>query len=203
MAKIIKLKNPDNTRLGLKRVKKTKRKTAEDHGQLNLFEPRPDGRVVPFLTANTFEEALKLDESGDLEKAREAYIKAIKGADRVADAYCNLGIIEFQLGHHVKAIDCFTRCIQQAPRHYQAHYNLANLYSEQKSYELARFHYQIALEMAPDFPNTYYNLGLVLALNNEYQQAIEVLTAYKKLAATEDLGNTEELLESLNDSLRE
>ena len=203
MAKIIKLNQPGNTRLGLKRVKKTKQKIAEDHGQLNLFTPRPDGRVIKLSADSAFEEALKLDEAGDLEGARQAYQRAIKGGNRVADAYCNLGIIEFQLNDLIKAIDCFTKTIQQSPRHFQAHYNLANLYSEQKNYDLARFHYQVAIEIAPEFPNAYYNLGLVLALNKDYEGAIKVLVEYKSLCTPEDLGNTDELLESLNQSLEE
>ncbi len=202
MAKIIKLSSPGTTRLGLKRVRKTKQKVAEDHGQLNLFAPRPDGRVVKFSANSAFEEALKFDEAGELESARNTYIRAIKGGKRVADAYCNLGIIEFQLDQFIKAINCFTKAIQQAPRHFQAHYNLANLYSEQKNYDLARFHYQVAIEIAPEFPNAYYNLGLVLALDKEYQQAIDALTKYKQLASAEDIGNTDELIDGLNHSLK-
>lgn len=203
MAKIIKLSNPSSTRLGLKRVRKTKQKVAQDSGQLNLFESKPDGRVIQFTALSAFEEALKLDEASQLENAKESYQRAIKCGDRTADAYCNLGIIEFQLNHNIKAIDCFTKSIEQSPRHYQAHYNLANLYSEQQNYHLARLHYQIAIEIAPEFPNTYYNLGLVLALIREYNDAVQVLTKYKSLAADEDLGNTHELIDSLEHSIIE
>ena len=55
-----------------------------------------------------FEQALLFDERGD-ERATELYLKAIDQQDCVADAFCNLGIIEsqgeydesFRLLHHL------------------------------------------------------------------------------------------------------
>jgi len=203
MTKIVKLSSYPTTRLGLKRVRKRKKKTPEDYGQLNLFTPKvPTGRIIQLTSINSFEEALTLDEQGDLNGAREAYKRAIQVGDRVADAYCNLGILESQ-NNTIKAIDCFTRSLKSSPRHFQSHYNLANLYSEEKNYALARLHYEIAIEIAPDFPNAYYNLGLVLALMKIYSEAIRVLTKYKSLAPLDELGKTNELIGSLRRSLVE
>lgn len=143
-----------------------------------------------------------MDEQGEMEAARVAYRQAIKNGDRIADAYCNLGILESQ-NNSIAAIDCFTRSLKAAPRHFQSHYNLANLYSEEKNFALAKLHYQIAIQIVPDFPNAHYNLGLVLALMKEYQEAIEALKLFKKLAPPHELGNTNELIESLNRSLAE
>ncbi len=203
MAKIIKLRSAANVRLGLKRVRRSKQKKAEDHGQLNLFAPKPDGKVISFTAQSSFEEAIAQDELQNYHRAKDAYQQAIKNGERVADAYCNLGILEFQEHEIIKAISCFTKAIQRAPRHFQAHYNLANLYSEQKNYELAQFHYQVAIEIAPDFPDAHYNLGLVLALDHQYQKAINALQRYKHIANPEELGNTNELIESLEYSLKD
>ncbi|GJM30737.1 MAG: hypothetical protein DHS20C17_33720 [Cyclobacteriaceae bacterium] len=204
MSKVVKLTNhPASSGFGLKRVRRRKRKSPEDFGQLNIFDSeRPSGKVVKFAAAKTFEEALTLDEQGEMEAARVAYRQAIKNGDRIADAYCNLGILESQ-NNSIAAIDCFTRSLKAAPRHFQSHYNLANLYSEEKNFALAKLHYQIAIQIVPDFPNAHYNLGLVLALMKEYQEAIEALKLFKKLAPPHELGNTNELIESLNRSLAE
>ena len=153
-------------------------------------------------TGNSFEQALTLDEAGDILGAKEAYKGAIKNGDRIADAYCNLGILESR-NNSISAIDCFTRSLKASPRHFQSHYNLANLYSEEKNYALAKLHYEIAIEIAPDFPNAHYNLGLVLALMKEYQPAIETLSTYRKLAPPSELGKTNELIGSLRRSLLE
>jgi len=203
MSKVVKLTDPSqNPALGLTRVKRRKKKLPEDYGQLNIFEARPEGRVVEFSTGSTFEEALTLDEQGDMEAAKLAYRQAIKNGDRVADAYCNLGILESQ-NNSIDAIDCFTRSLKAAPRHFQAHYNLANLYSEEKNYSLAKLHYEMAIKIAPDFPNPYYNLGLVMALMKDYQGAIMTLKTFRKLAPVTELGITDELIERLSCSLTE
>jgi len=203
MTKIVKLSTHPTTRLGLKRVRKRKKKTPEDYGQLNIFTPsKPTGKVVQFVSIGSFEEALNLDEQGDLEGASDVYKSAIQMGDRVADAYCNLGILESQ-NNTIKAIDCFTRSLKSMPRHFQSHYNLANLYSEEKNYALARLHYELAIEIAPDFPNAYYNLGLALALMKNYSEAIQILTKYKSLALPDELGKTNELIGSLRMSLLE
>jgi tetratricopeptide (TPR) repeat protein len=66
---------------------------------------------------------------------------------------------------------------------------------------LAKLHYEIAIEIAADFPNAHYNLGLVLALLKDYQGAIDALTTYRKLAPADDLGKTNDLINSLTRSI--
>jgi tetratricopeptide (TPR) repeat protein len=203
MTKVVKLSSHPNNRLGLKRVRKRKKKSPEDYGQLNIFDSNTaSGKVVPLAAEVSFEQALTYDEIGEVEQAKKAYRGAIKNGDRIADAYCNLGILESR-NNSIHAIDCFTRSLKASPRHFQSHYNLANLYSEEKSYPLAKLHYSIAIEIAPDFPNAYYNLGLVLAMMKEYNQAVEVLSKYQSLAPIDELGNTNELIGSLKNSITE
>ena len=197
MSKVVKLSDHPTTGFGLKRVAKRKNKSPEDYGQLNIFDTEvPSGKVVKLNAGSSFEEALTQDEMGNIDAAREAYKIAIRNGDRAADAYCNLGIIESQ-NNSIKAIDCFTRSLKTAPRHFQSHYNLANLYSEKKNYDLAKLHYEIAIEIAPDFPNAHYNLGLVLALMKDYQGAVVALNTYKKLAPPDELGKINDLILSL------
>jgi len=197
MSKVVKLSDHPITRFGHKRVLKRKKRSPEDHGQLNIFDVDvPSGKVVRLNASSSFEEALTLDEMGNTEAAREAYQSAIRNGDRTADAYCNLGIIESR-NNSIKAIDCFTRSLRVTPRHFQSHYNLANLYSEKKNYELAKLHYEIALEIAPDFPNAHYNLGLVLAMMKDYKGAVAALSIYRKQTPPDELGKTDDLIHSL------
>jgi tetratricopeptide (TPR) repeat protein len=203
MTKVVKLPNQHTSGFGLKRVRKRKKKSPEDFGQLNIFDVyKTPGRVVPLSAGSFFEDGLTLDEMGDVTGAKEAYKLAIKNGDRIADAYCNLGILESQ-NNSIKAIDCFTKSLKQSPRHFQSHYNLANLYSEEKNYVLAKLHYEIAIEIAPHFPNAHYNLGLVKVLMKDVKGAISALNTYKELAPPGELGNTAELVETLSRSLTE
>ncbi|MEQ8424830.1 MAG: tetratricopeptide repeat protein, partial [Cyclobacteriaceae bacterium] len=162
-------------------------------GQLNLFTR---GKLVKLNQLSTFEEALILDEQGDKD-AKVLYQRAIAEGDSVADAYCNLGILESESKNYSKAIDCFTLSLKEEPRHFESHYNLANLYAEIGNFPLAKVHYEISIEVEPDFPNSHFNLGLTLAMNKEIENAILSLMNYRKLAAREDKGHADELISTL------
>jgi len=164
-------------------------------GQLNLFT---GGKIIRLNQLTLFEEALMLDDQGDKTSAKLRYEKAIEALDSAGDAYCNLGILEFQDKHYSKAIDCFTRCLKEEPRHFEAHYNLANLYAEVGNFQLAKIHYEISIEMEPSFPNSYFNLGLTLAMNKEFKEAVKVLITYRDLTAGEDHHQVDDLIDKLS-----
>lgn len=202
MAKVIQLDTSRPSRLGYKRARKRRSKELEKDGQLNLFI-QTEAKVLQLPSRFTpFEEALWLDERGD-PGAQEAYLKAIIEEDCIADANCNLGILESQSGNIVKAFDYFTGSLKYEPRHLEAHYNLANLYFEQNEYRLAKLHYEIAADIEPEFPNIYFNLALVYALNEEYEDSINALFKYKSLVPTEEGFKADTLLDSLRKSLTE
>ncbi len=193
MGKVIQFPTPNPEKFGFKPVRKKKRE-ANKHGQMNLFS---DGKIVHLNKLSTFEQALLLDERED-ERAVNQYLKAIEVGDSVADAYCNLGILESELKNHSKAIDCFTKCLKEDPRHFEGHYNLANLYAEIGNFPLAKIHYQISIEIEPSFPNSYFNLGLTLAMLKEVELAIQILLHYKSLANPGDWSQVEELINNLS-----
>ncbi len=197
MAQILKFP-AQASKLGFKRVKK--RPCAEDRGQLNLF-PQPTAQILNFESGlSLFEQALMLDERGDL-KAADLYSKAIEDQVCVADAYCNLGIIESKKGNTVKAFDCFSTSLTHNPRHAEAHYNLANLYFEANDFRLAQLHYEMAVGVDSSFANAYFNLALVQAINNNFEAAVNALNSYRGLVSPEEGRIAEELLENLKKSL--
>ena len=156
----------------------------EREGQMNLFgaPARPRlGEVVPLpLEMSPFEEALLLDEQGDA-RAVDAYLKAIEEDDCEADAWCNLGVIRSTGGSLEVAFDCFASSLAAEPRHAESHYNIGNLYFEMGDYKLARTHYELAIDVNPEFPSAFFNLGLVTALTEDYASARAALLRYKTL----------------------
>jgi tetratricopeptide (TPR) repeat protein len=187
------------SKLGYKRVRE-RAKAAESPDQLHLF-PSRTAQILPFAPQlSLFEQALVLDERGD-PMAAEFYAKAIAHQDCIADAYCNLGIIESQKGNTTKAFDCFTTSLKHNPRHSEAHYNLGNLYFDVSDLRLARIHYEMAGQVDPSFANVYFNLGLVQAISNDLAAAVSAFTRYQELVSEAEGRNVDELLRNLKTSL--
>lgn len=197
MGKILQFPTKSPSKFGFQRVKKTKKPDPKRKpGQLNLFA-KPDAQIIALpLSLSPFEEALLLDER-DEEKAKSAYKKAISSSDCVADAYCNLGILESKSGDTFKAFDCFTHSLKHDSRHLESHYNLANLYFDSGDLRMACLHYQLAGEIEPGFPNVYFNLGLVHAMNDNFTEAAIALDKYKELTSDEEGSKADELLKSI------
>jgi len=197
MTKVIQFPGSNPEKFGFKPVRKKRKSTGETTSQLDLFS---GGKVRSLNRLSAFEEALMLDEQGD-HRAHDHYLKAIEAGDSVADAYCNLGILESENKHTIEAIDCFTKSLKEDPRHFESHYNLANLYAEIGNLPLAKIHYQMSITLEPEFPNSYFNLALTLAINKEVEEAIQALLTYRNLVAMDDRRIAEDLINSLKNTL--
>lgn len=177
MAKVIKFPLKSTGRFDLKPVRRRRRKKTEDPGQLDLFE-QGKGRVVSIdKDSGTFGVALEAHDN-DISKAEQLYKKSIESGEHVADAYCNLGILESQGGKTAIAIDSFTNALEKDPRHYEAHYNLANIYADSGNLKLAKLHYEIAREINSEDANLHYNLAIVLASLELFDEALAALESY-------------------------
>jgi tetratricopeptide (TPR) repeat protein len=166
---------------------------AELRGQLTLFQKETTD-VVRLLSP--FEEGLLLHDQGDSEGATIYYREAIARGENVADAYCNLGIIEQERGRSAKALDCFTLALNCEPRHVEAHYDLGNLYFDFKELVLARFHFECSTEIEPNFAPAYFNAALVYCELKDYRSSHLALKRYRTLSEAQG-GSTEALDEVL------
>jgi tetratricopeptide (TPR) repeat protein len=172
---------------------------AELHGQLNLF-PEKGGRLIPLpIRLSPFEEALILHEQGD-KRASDFYFKAIHEGECISDAYCNLGILEYEENNIPKAFDHFTNALKHEPRHFESHFNLAHLYFEAGDFRLARLHYEIASVIEPNNASVYFNLGLISAIDGNLTPAIVSLSKAAEFATEEELTQIEEMLVSLRNA---
>jgi tetratricopeptide (TPR) repeat protein len=59
-------------------------------------------------------------------------------------------------------------------------------------------HYQIAIEINPDFPNSYYNLGLVCISLKNFPEARKALNTYIEQSAEDQSSVAHQLLNTLN-----
>ena len=190
-------------KFGFTRVRRTRR-SSED--QLDLFtgggaDTEDAGKLLVFPgSTSPFEQALADDEEGNATAARSGYEAAIAAGDCVADAYCNLGILEYMSGGTDAAFDCFRQSLKHEQRHWESHYNLGNLYFDAGQYGPSRVHYEVAAQIEPEFRNVHFNLTLALAMQAEYGAAVAALERFRELAPEEEAEAAEELLETLRTS---
>jgi tetratricopeptide (TPR) repeat protein len=174
---------------------------AELQGQLSLF-PETEGQLIPLpVKVSPIEKAMRFHESGDRKAAEFAYRQAIEAGDSISDAYCNLGILEFEAGRSPEAFDHFTNALKHDPRHFEAHFNLAHLYFEAGDLRLSRLHYELAAQLEPSFPNLYFNIGLVHAVTGDYSEAITALNKARNMVADEDRLKIDELLVNVHKAI--
>ncbi len=194
MAKIIKFPVRAPEKFGNRRIRKRRKPDLEEFGQLNLFD---QGKIISLPGDKSFfEEALKRDENGDPE-AEKFYLLAIENEECLEDAYCNLAVLKSSQRDNIAAVNYLTKCLQKSPRHFEAHYNLGNVYSDIGNFELAKAHYELATEIEPEYPNGHYNLGLVLISLKEYKRAVACINKYVELSPDADLDKAQELITTL------
>lgn len=195
MGKIFQFPAKRQSKFGLERVKH-----GTDNANRTNLSSSGSGQIRNMPShLGSFAEALLLDERNDCQ-AEKLYREAIAEGDHVSDAYCNLGIIESKAGRMSKAFDCFTKALEYDSRHFEAHYNLGNLYFEADNLKLAKMHYELAIEIRSDFPSLHFNIGLVLALMGERKAAVTAFDKYRLLSPEDDHRTVDNLIHKLNKS---
>ena len=165
----------------------------ELHGQRNLFS-ESEGRLIQLPTRiSSFEEALILHEQGD-PRAAEMYAQAVREEECVADAFCNLGILDYEAKNIPGAFGHFTSALRHDPRHFEAHFNLAHLYFEEGDVRLARLHYELSAVIEPGSASVHFNLGMVDAIEGKIPAAVASLNKAKEYATEEELAQIDEIL---------
>ena len=165
----------------------------ELHGQRNLFS-ESRGRLIQLPSRmSPFEEALILHEQGD-PRAAGMYAQAIKEEECVSDAFCNLGILDYEAKNIPGAFDNFTSALRHDPRHFEAHFNLAHLYFEEGDIRLARLHYELSAVIEPGSASAHFNLGMISAIEENAPAAVASLNKAKTFATEEELAQIEEIL---------
>jgi tetratricopeptide (TPR) repeat protein len=167
-------------------------------GQLSLFEAEQGRLLAMPRRMSSFEEGLLLHEKGEA-GAEECYRKSILDGEYVADAYCNLGLLQYEAGDHLKAVDCLTLSLKDDPRHFESHFNLANLYFDLGDLRLARLHYEIAIQIEPSFAHLHFNLALVHIRENDVESAIAALRRAEEHTPEDERPEVEDLLFKLEE----
>jgi tetratricopeptide (TPR) repeat protein len=89
-------------------------------------------------------------ESLDLERARQAYQKAITLDPKIPNAYYNLGLVYLRMTNFVQCVPYFEKALEQDATFADSHLALGMVYERQRDLPKAIEHYQLYLEVAPN-----------------------------------------------------
>ncbi len=131
---------------------------------------------------------------GDLDRAVQSFQKALDFNSNDSESHYNLGLIYIEKKHYTKAIDCFNNSVRIKPLDFNGYYNLGVVYSEMGDLEHACECINKALLLAPenqyikdalaqlmgtinektlDDPAKYYSIGLFLAEQSHFEEALD------------------------------
>ena len=111
-----------------------------------------------------------------LEKAIEAYIKAISIKPDYADAYNNMGLALQEQSKLEEAIEAYIKAISIKPDYADAYNNMGFALQEQGKLEKAIEAYTKAISIKSNHAEAYYNTGNALQEQSKLEEAIEAYT---------------------------
>ena len=173
-------------------------------GRLRAFEPKAatDHASAERQAEAYFQQGLALEESGaPIEKAIEAYRKAVELNPGAAGALVNLGTIYYRQRKYEDAERHYQNAIEVDANYPLAHYNLGNLYDEQGDLTSAEQHYTTALHLNPNYADAHFNLALLSERRGDFLKAVRHWKSYLKLDNTGTWANiARRQLEKLRDA---
>lgn len=129
-----------------------------------------------------FQQAVHLQEAGELKQAEDLYRQILETAPNNADVLNLMGLIAQAKGLHNQACEWFYKAVKQAPNAAPFYFNLGfSLYNDNKPYE-AIDAFQKSLVLAPEVKETHNYLAEVYRSLGDKDKAIHHYNAALKLA---------------------
>jgi hypothetical protein len=128
-----------------------------------LCEVEAQIKLDPESVALRFERACLLNEMGQNENAKLAYLDVLTRSPGHVGALNNLGTLLYLTGYRTAARSAYSEAIRQHPDQPMAHVNLGNLFLEAGELAAAREHYEAALSIDGKFAEAHQGLGNLLA----------------------------------------
>jgi tetratricopeptide (TPR) repeat protein len=157
-------------------VKKARKAGLREYTDVNLYvSDFPGGRYnLGIMYANT----------GEPEKAAEAYRTALKTDNLFYMAKVNLANVYNQLGRNDDAEKLLKEVLNENPEIHQVYYSLALLLAEKGNIAESRIYFHKAIELIPGQPRIIYNLALLE--NSQGNKALAEEYLLKALAKEPD-----------------
>jgi cytochrome c-type biogenesis protein CcmH/NrfG len=141
----------------------TKKATTQP-AYLDELAARDAARVESVAITNSAMEEYK---KKHVDKARELLLQAVQKDDRNAEAWMQLGAIEYEKNNYYESARAFHRASRLMPTRYEPHFNLGTVYETTAQFTEAIESYKKSLEMAPDQIEVMENLARCYIRSNQ------------------------------------
>ena len=119
--------------------------------------------------------AVSYQSKGNIEKASEAYYKALKIDNFYNISRLNLALLEYNRGNIEIAVELYLKVIEQEPDYSQPYFMLGLLYNETGLSEKSLSYLKTACEKEPKNQRAFYNYALKLQEQQLIEQSLKVL----------------------------
>jgi tetratricopeptide (TPR) repeat protein len=158
-----------------------------------LVAATPSGYADPGegQSQKLFDRGVQLQQSGDLQGARDAYLAALKLAPRRADAHSNLGLVLARLGQYDQAIQHYLKALEAESRHPGIRLYLGIAYFQTQQFGLAEREFTRVVTAQPSNYQARQLLGVCLLKQNRLNEGIDELErVYKAQPGNLDVAYT-------------
>ena len=147
------------------------------------FEVAPIGKKVHALGERTAEEWFEMAMAWDsnpktLERAADAYRRAIAAMPEWTEAHINLGTTLYQLGLLQESCDVFSRAVELDPDNALAHFNFGCVVDRLGDSQTAMEQFRAAIERQPHMADAHLNLALVYEKLGRIADSLAHLSRY-------------------------
>jgi tetratricopeptide (TPR) repeat protein len=149
------------------------------------------GPIIRHESSKHFEEGNRWSNSGNYERAVEAYNLALEKDPDFAMALHNRGFALARLGAYDQAIEDFNRALTVDPKNALIYYNRGTAWDKKGDYHRALQDFNRAIQLKPDNPDVFCARGIVLDKLGQYGKAVDDLIRTLQLdpGYEEALGN--------------
>ena len=159
------------------RKEKIRKQQAQSRQRSAASRPVDDITVTANNIGQAMTAAVELHHGSNFGEAERIYRQVLAIEPDHPDALSSLAMIEFQALHYDRAIKLLQQVIAARGDNAGYHMNLGAVFAAAGNPADATRCYQRAIELAPTYPDPYYNLGDLHLLTGHPDKAIEVFDA--------------------------
>ena len=140
------------------------------------------------------DEALTLEENGELEEAAQVYRRALQLTPDHPTLHYDLGNVLFRLQQTSESLDHFREAVRQDADFAMAWHNLGSVYAHLGAWGEAESPLRRALDLVPNYADSHFTLAEVLRQLGRPAEAVRHQSAYQKLSKADCLRTAREEL---------